>query len=189
MMDLAPFLAALSIIGLAELGDKTQLLTVGFALKYPAWEIIAAVFCASGVLMAAAVFLGGLLNQYLPLAYVQLFAGLAFIFFGLWAIFGKKEEEKAKFSNSNPFRIVFASFLLAELGDKTQLAALALSAKYGSPLQVWLGATLAMVGMNGMGILVGKWSRKFIAESHLNLIGAGVFILFGLLTLGELYLW
>jgi putative Ca2+/H+ antiporter (TMEM165/GDT1 family) len=175
---LTPFLAALAVIALAELGDKTQLLT------------ISAVACATAALMAAAVIFGGFLNQFIPLFYVQLFAGSLFILFGLWTLFGKdkdEDKEKEKGGAGNPFWIVFGSFFLAELGDKTQLATLALSAKYGAPFQVWLGATLGMIIINLISVLAGGWTRRYIPEKVVKYVGAAVFILFGLWTFFELF--
>lgn len=177
------------VVGAAELGDKTQLLTLGFTTRYPFWEVLSAVFCATAVLMAAAVLLGGVINYYIPIFYVQLFAGILFVLFGIWIIFGKKREEKGDGSDRSPFWIVFTSFLLAELGDKTQLATLTLSAKYGAPLQVWLGATLGMVTVNCVGAIAGGWIRKFVPDVWIKFVGAAVFIGFGLVTLGELFIW
>jgi putative Ca2+/H+ antiporter (TMEM165/GDT1 family) len=187
---LTPFLAALAVIALAELGDKTQLLTFGFAARYPFWQVISAVACATAALMAAAVIFGGFLNQFIPLFYVQLFAGSLFILFGLWTLFGKdkdEDKEKEKGGAGNPFWIVFGSFFLAELGDKTQLATLALSAKYGAPFQVWLGATLGMIIINLISVLAGGWTRRYIPEKVVKYVGAAVFILFGLWTFFELF--
>jgi len=191
LFKIYPFLAALAVIGIAELGDKTQLLTFGFATRYPFWEVMAAVFSATGLLMALAVIFGGLINRLIPVFYVQLFAGILFILFGLWTIFGKeeKEEEGRGKGAGNPFWVIFGSFFLAELGDKTQLATLTLSAKYGAPLMVWLGATLGMAGVNVVSVLAGRWTRKYIPMVLVKYLGAAVFILFGLLTLGELFIW
>lgn len=183
-------LASFIIIAAAELGDKTQLLTFGFAARYPLWEVLSAVFCASALLMAMAVFLGGIINQFLPQFYISLAAGLLFIAFGLWTIISKGEEEKeGDKGKGNPFWIVFTAFLLAELGDKTQIATLALSAEYGQPLFVWIGATAAMVAVNFLGAMTGKVVGRFMPEKAVQLFGAAVFILFGLVTLGELFIW
>lgn len=190
-MNIWPLIITFFVIGSAELGDKTQLLTFGLATKYPIWKVILAVFCATGILMAAAVVFGGVINYYFPTFYVQLFAGLLFIFFGFWTIWGReeKEEEKEVKGNANPFWVVFAGFLLAELGDKTQLATFVLSAKYGTPFQIWLGATLGMAGVNSISALAGGWVRKLIPEAFIKFVGAAVFIIFGLLTLGDLFVW
>ncbi len=180
--------ATFVIIAAAELGDKTQLLTFSFAARFPLWEVFSAVLCASALLMAAAVFLGGLVNQVLPQFYISLFAGLVFIAFGLWTAFGKGDEgEEKQEGKGGPFWIVFTSFLLAELGDKTQIATLALSAEYGSPLLVWIGATVAMAAVNFLGAVTGKVAGRFLPEKAVQLFGAAVFIIFGLVTLGGLF--
>lgn len=185
---LIPFFDALAVIGLAELGDKTQLLTFGFAARFPFWKVLAAVLAATGILMAIAVIFGEVINSFIPAFYVSLFAGLFFLGYGLYAIFGREtEEEVGKSDNKNPFLVVFSGFFLAELGDKTQLAALALSAKYGAPLQVWLGATLGMVGINFLSIIAGRWARGLVEPKWIKYLGAAVFLLFGLYTLGELF--
>lgn len=179
------------MIAVAELGDKTQLLTFGLATKYSARVVIAAVACASALLMALAVFSGELLNRFIPLIYIQTLSGILFIIFGLWIIFGKEEEEEdeGETGKRSPFWLVFTAFLLAELGDKTQIATLALTAQYGAPLQVWGGATLAMIAVNTIGALAGKWTKDLIPERAVKLVGAAMFIIFGLWTLAELYVW
>ena len=187
-MNLWPLLITFLIIGAAELGDKTQLLTLGFSTRFPVWEVIGAVSAATAVLAALAVTFGGAINHYVPEFYLQLIAGVLFIVFGIWTIFGKEEDEekiKAK-GNRNPFMLIFSTFFLAELGDKTQLATLTLSAKYGTPFQVWLGATLGMAGVNVIAALAGSWIKKFVSEKVIKLLGAAVFIIFGTLTLWNL---
>ena len=183
-------IATFLVIAAAELGDKTQLLTFGFAARYPLWEVVSAVFCASALLMAIAVFLGGMLSHYVPQFYVSLAAGLFFIAFGFNTIFGKEERgEGGAEGRGNPFWLVFSAFLLAELGDKTQIATLALSAEYGSPVMVWIGATVAMVAVNFLGAVTGKVVGGFLPERSVRLFGAAVFIIFGLITLGDLLIW
>src|SRR3989339_528940 len=191
-MSLIPFITTFIMIAVAELGDKTQLLTFGLATKYSARIVIAAVSCASALLMALAVIFGGLLNRFVPIIYIQTIAGILFIAFGFWTILGKEEadddEAEAKGKRS-PFWLVFTAFLLAELGDKTQIATLALTAQYGSPFQVWVGATLAMIAVNTLGALAGKWTKDLIPKKNVKLVGAAIFIMFGLWTLGDLYVW
>jgi putative Ca2+/H+ antiporter (TMEM165/GDT1 family) len=187
-MNLWPAFSTFLIIAAAELGDKTQLLVLGFVSRYPVWEVIGAVTLATALLMLLAVAFGGAINYYLPPFYVQFFAGTLFILFGLWTLFGKVEKEGEKKRRGNPFWMIFSAFFLAELGDKTQLATFALSAQYGAPLMVWLGATLGMAGVNVLAALAGKWIKRFLPERSLKLAGAAVFLIFGLLTLGGLLL-
>jgi Ca2+/H+ antiporter, TMEM165/GDT1 family len=185
---LNPFFDALLVIGLAELGDKTQLLTFGFATRFPFWKVMAAVTLAAGVLMAFAVLFGEIIFSLIPAFYVTLFAGLYFLGYGLYMLFGREAEEAVKnVGAKSPFMIVFAGFFLAELGDKTQLATLALSARYGAPFQVWLGATLGLVIINFVSVLVGKLAKGFVEPKWLEYLGAAVFLSFGLFTLFRLY--
>ena len=187
-MNLWPLIITLVIVAAAELGDQTQLLALGFAARYPLWEVLMGVFSATAILMALAVVFGEIIYRYIPTFYLQLFAGLLFLFFGFWSLRGEKEEEGTAVGK-NPFWVVFAGFFLAELGDKTQLATFALTAKYGAPFQVWLGATLGMLMVNGLGIAAGGWIQKLLPGMWLKWIGAGVFIIFGLVTLGDIFLW
>ncbi|MDD5382951.1 MAG: TMEM165/GDT1 family protein [Candidatus Margulisbacteria bacterium] len=185
------FLISFLIIAAAELGDKTQLLTLGFATRFPVWQVIGAVAAATSLLMVLAVIFGGAINRFVPEFYLQLAAGLLFIGFGLWTFFSKEdddEEAKAKGRYNNPFLFIFSTFFLAELGDKTQLATLTLSAKYGAPFQVWLGATLGMVGVNVIAALSGSWIKKYVADRHIKWIGASIFIIFGIITLWKILL-
>ena len=188
-MNLWPLLITFFIIGAAELGDKTQLLTLGFAACFPVWEVIGAVSAATATLMGLAVIFGGTINHYVPEFYLQLIAGVLFIIFGIWTLLAKEEDEEKIRSKGkkNPFMFIFSTFFLAELGDKTQLATLALSAEYGSPFLVWLGATLGMAGINVIAALTGSWIKKFASGKTIKSLGAVIFIIFGTLTLWNLF--
>lgn len=188
-MNFWPLITTFFLIGAAELGDKTQLLALGFAARFPAWEVIGSISAATAILMALAVVFGGAINHYVPAFYLQFLAGAVFIAFGIWTIFGKeKDEEEAEAKGYfSPFWIIFYSFFLAELGDKTQLATLTLSAEYGAPFQVWLGATLGMTGVNLLAVLAGGWIKKLVHEKVIKWIGAAAFIVFGLVTLWRLF--
>lgn len=188
-MNLWPLIITFFIIGTAELGDKTQLLTLSFSTKYPLWKVLGAVFAATASLMALAVIFGDAVNYYIPSFYIQLLAGTVFILFGIWTIFKKEKDEAAAQARDsrNPFWIVFSGFFLAELGDKTQLATLALTAKYGAPFQVWLGATLGMAGVNVVAALVGNRIKNLVHEKYIRWLGGILFILFGLTALYGLF--
>ena len=188
-MNLLPFITSFFIISAAELGDKPQLLILGLATKYNPIKVIAAVSLASGTLMAIAVVFGGIVNQFIPDVYLQIIAGLLFIGFGVWTLYEKgKEEEEILLDrgNKNEFLIVFSAFFIAELGDKTQIATLALSAQYGAPFKVWLGATLGMIFINALALIVGIYLKKFIPEEKIKVFGGIIFVVFGVLTLMQL---
>jgi len=192
-MRLIPLIVTLLVIGLAELGDKTQILTLALAAKYPMEKVIYGIFSATAALMFIAVLLGGVIHKILPAIFISIFAGAFFIIYGLIMISPIKKEEEPRgkeklVKSKDPFWIVFGSFFLAELGDKTQLATFALTAKYNSPVQVWIGATLGMVLVNLFGIVIGNVLRNYLPERMVNYLSGGIFILFGALTfLGILY--
>jgi len=176
------------VVGLAELGDKTQLLTFGFAARYSFWQVMSAVCAATAILMAVAVVFGALISRFIPQFYVSLAAGLFFLYFGLQTIFARAGEGATGGDGGrSPFVSVFAGFFLAELGDKTQLAALALTAKYGAPLAVWLGASLGMIAVNFLSVLAGRFARGLVEPRWLKYGGAAVFLYFGLTTLYVLF--
>jgi len=183
-MDILPFLSTFVIIAIAELGDKTQLLTMAFATRYRARDVLASVLAASALLMLAAVFIGKALYVILPITYIQFLAGVLFILFGIWILFFDEEEEVLEsHSGKTPFLTVFGAFILAETGDKTQLAALALAVKYNSLFEVWAGATLGMFIANSIGIIAGNKIKGKLPEKLIKRAAALLFLIFGAVTL------
>jgi putative Ca2+/H+ antiporter (TMEM165/GDT1 family) len=184
-MELLPLLSTFAIISIAELGDKTQLLTMAFATRYRARDVLASVLAASALLMLLAVFVGRILYEVLPTSYVQLIAGFLFLLFAFWILFfdeGEDKEEKTR-SGKTPFLTVFGAFILAETGDKTQLAALALVVKYNLMFEVWAGATLGMFAANSVGVAAGNRIKEKFPEKLIKIVAAGLFFLFGAVTL------
>ena len=179
------FIASLVFVILAEMGDKTQLLAMAFATRFPARTVLGAVFVATLLNHAMAVAAGQLLTNVIPVDVIALVAALSFILFGLWTIRGDTlEGEDERPGAYGPFLTVGVAFFLAEIGDKTQLATISLAIKYDSPVAVLLGTTTGMVVADGLGILVGATLGKRLPESLIRLISAGVFVGFGLLGVG-----
>ncbi len=178
-----PFLISLLLIGLAELGDKTQLLTIGYATRYCAGVVISGVLTATAALNLIAVIFGHGLKSLIPEGILPLFAGILFIAFGIWMLLSQKEDMEVKKINKIRFLIVFGSFFVAELGDKTQLTTATLAARYDFPFQVWLGATIGMGGMNLLGVLSGSWLKEKVSGRIINLMAGLIFIFFGIVTL------
>jgi putative Ca2+/H+ antiporter (TMEM165/GDT1 family) len=192
-MNLTPLIASFLIVGLAELGDKSQLLTMAFAAKYPMEKVIYGIFSATAALMLIAVLVGGMIQRMVPALFISILAGAFFIIYGLIIIAPIKKEEKKEESekairSKDPFWIVFGSFFLAEIGDKTQLATFAMTAKYGTPVQIWIGATLGMVTVNLFGLVIGNVLKNYLPEKIINYLSGGVFIVFGALTFLSIFL-
>ncbi len=190
------FLASAILILLAELGDKTQLMALAFATRYRAREVLGGILAATLLLNLLAAVAGQLLGLALPLTYIQFLAGIAFIGFGIWTLRGEElGGEPKKRPKFGPFLTVALTFFLAELGDKTQLATVSLAAKYstsgislfGSFGQVWLGATLGMVVADGLAIVIGSVMGKKLPEKLIRWIAAGIFIIFGVVTLVRIW--
>ncbi len=178
---MSAFLASLLFVALAEMGDKTQLLAMAFATRFPARTVLVAVFCATLLNHALAMAAGRLLTTVIPVEGISLVAALSFILFGLWTVRGDTlQGEDERRSAFGPFLTVAVAFFLAELGDKTQLATISLAVKYSTPLAVLLGTTAGMVTADGSAILVGIVLGTRLPEGVIRAASAGIFIAFGL---------
>lgn len=179
------YIASVIFVVLAEMGDKTQLLAMAFATRYPWPTVMAGVLAATLVNHLLAVLAGNYLTHVVPLQYIQLAAAGSFIIFGLWTIRGDELHGEDKRSGRSPFWTVAVAFFFAEMGDKTQLATVALAAQYGTLLPVWLGTTTGMLIADAIGIIIGIVMGKKIPERAVKWFAALVFIGFGLFGLYE----
>ena len=173
------FIASLIFVVLAEMGDKTQLLAMAFACKFRWQTVMWGVFAATAAnhLMAAAA--GNYLAAVIPMAYVKIAAAVSFIIFGLWTIRGDALEGEDKRYHYSPFWTVTIAFFIAEMGDKTQLATIALAVEYHTVIPVWMGTTVGMIISNGFGIVVGNVMGTHIPERAIKWVSALIFIAFG----------
>ncbi len=174
------FLTSAGIVFLAEMGDKTQLLAMAFATRFRWQTVLWGVFAATAVNHLLASYVGSTITDFMPIDYIKIAAALSFIFFGLWTLRGDTLEGEDKKFNFSPFWTVAVAFFLAEMGDKTQLATVALAAEFHSVIPVWLGTTTAMVLADAVGILAGVVLHKRIPEKQIKWFAALVFIVFGL---------
>jgi putative Ca2+/H+ antiporter (TMEM165/GDT1 family) len=178
------FIASFLFVVLAEMGDKTQLLAMAFATRYPAYKVLIAVFIATLVNHALAVAVGHFLTVVIPLEIISLIASISFIVFGLWTIRGDKLEGEAdRKSRFGPIVTVAIAFFLAEMGDKTQLATISLAVEYRDMAYVLMGTTLGMVVADAIGIGVGVVMQKHIPEKVIKWVAASVFAAFGFIGL------
>ncbi|MCZ7662747.1 MAG: TMEM165/GDT1 family protein [Thermoleophilia bacterium] len=185
------------LVGIAEMADKTQLLTLCLTCRYPARKVLLGVTLAIAALNLAAVLVGGLAGELLPVRPIKIAAGLLFVAFGLWTLRGAGndpggagacETGAPERSNRSAVLAVAAAFLVAEVGDKTQLATLSLAARFGSFVAVWLGASLGMLLANALAVGCGSLLGNRLRTSTLAKISALLFIAFGLWTLADAFL-
>lgn len=180
-----PFLTSFAFVVLAEMGDKTQLLAMALASRFRWQTVLWGVFAATAVNHLLAVLAGRYLTTFVPMEVVRVAAAASFVLFGIWTVRGDRlEGEESRFSFS-PFWTVFASFFVAETGDKTQLATIALAADLGTVWPIWLGTTSAMVVADAFGIGVGVVLGRRIPERGIKWFSALLFIAFGLWGLAE----
>ena len=177
------FITSLVFVVLAEMGDKTQLLAMAFATRY-AWQTVMwGVFVATVLNHLFAVVVGNYLTTVIPLEYIQIAAAISFIIFGLWTIRGDELQGEDKSRGYSPFWTVAIAFFFAEMGDKTQLATIALAAKFNEVVPVWLGTTAGMLVADAIGIIIGIVLGKRIPERAVKWTAALIFIGFGVIGL------
>ncbi|WP_371360848.1 TMEM165/GDT1 family protein [Sporomusa malonica] len=179
------FLTSLVFVVLAEMGDKTQLLAMAFATRYKWQTVMWGVFVATILNHLFAVVVGSYLTHFIPMNYIQIAAAISFIIFGLWTIRGDELNGEDRASKRSPFWTVAIAFFIAEMGDKTQLATVALAAQFNAIVPVWLGTTTGMMVADGIGIIIGIVLGKRIPERAVKWFAAIIFILFGLFGLYE----
>ena len=180
--QITAYLFSTGAVVLAEMGDKTQLLGMALATRYKAGIVLLGVFLATVLNHALAVALGNYVTRFdSAQVWIQGIASLSFILFGLWTIRGDKlEGEENWTSKYGALPTVTIAFFIAEMGDKTQMATIALAAKFpAAPLSILAGTTTGMLIANAFGIVVSVLLRKKIPERTVKLVSAGAFILFG----------
>lgn len=180
------FISSFLFVVLAEMGDKTQLLAIAFATKYPWKTVMAAVAVATAANHLLAVIVGQWLTNYIPMDWIHIAASVAFIIFGLWTIRGDTitdDDHKSRYASA--FWTVAVAFFIAEMGDKTQLATITLAAQFHTILPVWCGTLCGMIIADGLGIIVGIVLGKRIPERTVKWTAAVIFILCGLWGLYE----
>jgi Ca2+/H+ antiporter, TMEM165/GDT1 family len=177
------YLTSLIFVVLAEMGDKTQLLAMAFASRYRWQTVLWGVLVATLANHLLAVLLGNYLTSHIPLKTIQIIASASFILFGLWTLRGDKLNNEDKRFNYSPFWTVAIAFFFAEMGDKTQLATIALATQYKSVIQIWFGTTSGMIIADGIGIIFGIVLGKKIPDRLVKWVAAVIFILFGVMGL------
>ncbi|OMC33982.1 hypothetical protein A5740_10020 [Mycobacterium sp. GA-1841] len=185
---LAALLLSFAVIFVAELGDKSQLMAMTFALRYRWWVVLVGITAATTAVHLISVAVGHYLGAALPTHLLGILAGVAFVFFGLWTLRGDSlsddEATRAQRSTAPAFFTVTSAFLLAELGDKTMLATITLAAD-NDWVGVWIGSTIGMVAADALAILVGAIAGKHLPERVIQLGAAALFVIFGVSMLLE----
>lgn len=182
-----PLLVSLLYVFAAEMGDKTQLVALAFATRYNAWTVLAGVFGATLAVHLFSVALGELVGLTIPAFWVQIFAGVAFLGFGLWTLRGDELEEEKDLNRGSfgPLMTVAVAFFIAELGDKTMLMTVTIASQKSAFVAVWIGSTLGMVAADGLAIVAGRLLGSRLPEKTIKIAAAAIFLLTGAATLAN----
>ncbi len=183
-------LLGFGVVFVAELGDKSQLMALTFATRYPAMPVLLGITLATAALMVVSVGVGAILGATIPARPLTLLGGLAFIGFGIWTLRDDRDDDGEEPDEPQARGVVVAvasAFFLAEFGDKTMFATVALATREG-PVGIWLGATAGMVAADALAIVVGRALGTRLPERAVRIGAAVAFFAFGaLLVLDALW--
>lgn len=169
---------SITTVALAEIGDKTQLLSLLLASRYrKPLPIIAAIFFATIANHALAAWLGVVVADYLSPEVLKWVLVVSFIAMAGWILIPDKLDDDAQISNRGPFVASFIAFFIAEIGDKTQIATSILGAQYSDALTwVILGTTIGMLLANVPVMIIGKLSADKMPLDLIRKITASLFV-------------
>ena len=174
------------VVALAEMGDKTQLLAFILAARFKKpVPIILGILLATLVNHGLAGALGAWITSVVSPDVMRWVLGLSFIAMAIWTLIPDKiEEEETQIAQKlGVFGATLVTFFLAEMGDKTQIATVALAAHYGAPLLVIIGTTLGMLIADVPAVFVGSKFADKIPMKLVHSIAAAIFAIMGVLTL------
>jgi Ca2+/H+ antiporter, TMEM165/GDT1 family len=179
------FLVSTGLVTLAEIGDRTQLLAFLLAARFrrPA-PIILAILLATLANHGVAGLIGSWLNALLEPQALRWVLGVSFIAMAVWVLIPDSlEDTKTKSTSFGVFGTTFITFFLAEIGDKTQIATVALAAQYEALVWVVLGTTLGMMIANVPAVYVGDKLADRLPVRAIHIVAAVIFAALGIATL------
>lgn len=179
------FLISTGIVALAEIGDKTQLLAFILAARFrKPLPIVLGILVATIANHAFAGLLGTWLTTLLAPHTLRWVLGISFIAMAMWTLIPDKfDEDDAKLTQFGVFGTTLVAFFLAEMGDKTQVATVALAAQYNALVAVVAGTTLGMMIANVPAVLLGDRIAHRMPVRLVHAIAAAIFAVLGIATL------
>jgi putative Ca2+/H+ antiporter (TMEM165/GDT1 family) len=182
------FLTVFALVLLAELADKTQIVTFALVAETgkPA-QVYLGVLGGLFTVTIIGVLAGSLIAFLIPLSLIQLIAGIIFIILGIITIYRiRRTQEDEESTTTHGKRVWVRAFILlfiAELGDKTQLVVILIAATTGQLLLVLIAAFLALAIVNGIGVIIGDRARQYLGTTTIAYVAATAFIIAGVLVL------
>ena len=183
-VHLEAFLVSLGLVALAEMGDKTQLLSFVLAARFrKPGAIIAGIFVATLANHFLAGSVGYLMAEWIPRQAMLWIVGFAFLGFGIWTLRPDSLDETPESYRTGAFVTTVIAFFLAEMGDKTQFATVALAARFETLWPVVSGTTAGMLVADVPAVWIGAKLAARIPMQKVRVAAAMLFIVMGLLTL------
>ena len=177
-------LVSSGLVAVSEMGDKTQLLAFALASRFKRpWPIMAGIFFATILNHALAAWGGNWVATKMSPVLLQWILAALFIGFGLWILVPDNDEDSPRGHRFGAFLTTLVAFFLAEMGDKTQLATVALAARFQSVIWVTFGTTLGMLAADGLAVFAGDKLGEKIPMTWVRRGAAALFLLFGLFIL------
>ena len=179
-------LISTGVVALAEIGDKTQLLAFILAARFKKpLPIIMGILCATVLNHSLAGALGAWITQVVTPDILRWVLGLSFLAMALWTMIPDKiEQEETRVAHRlGVFGATLVTFFLAEMGDKTQIATVAMAAQFANPVLVVIGTTLGMLVADVPAVFVGDKFATRIPMKLVHSIAAGIFAVLGIATL------
>jgi putative Ca2+/H+ antiporter (TMEM165/GDT1 family) len=186
-LNLLPLLSSFAIVAIAEFGDKTQIAIVSLSTKYRPRSVFVGALLALAVVGGISALVGGIIAPFISAFWIGLVAGISFLIFGAYTLFSKGDMMVKIKKRSKAVTMSFLLIAATELGDKTQLAVVALSAEYSAPIQVFLGAMVAFALLTALGAISGRIISKYVSARYIKIGATSIFIAFGVLFLFEAF--
>ncbi len=176
-------LSSFALVAASEMGDKTQLLAFSLASRFRRpWMVMAGILTATLANHALASQVGSWVSARVPERAMSVVLAVTFIAFGVWTLRPDTLDGAEKPSRFGPFLTTTALFFLVEMGDKTQLATVALAARYQSVVLVTMGTTLGMLASDGLAVFVGEKLARRLSMLWIRRGAAALFFIFGLVS-------
>jgi Ca2+/H+ antiporter, TMEM165/GDT1 family len=186
------FLASIAVVALAEVGDKTMLLALVLAARLRApWQILAGILAATLANHSLAALVGREVAGLVEAPWFRIAVALGFIAMAAWTLVPDKldDDEEGFKARGSAFVTTLVAFFLVEMGDKTQVATVALAAQYHSVLAVTAGTTIGMMLANGPAVFFGEELVKRVSLKATRSAAALLFLALGLWQLAEVLGW
>jgi Ca2+/H+ antiporter, TMEM165/GDT1 family len=177
-------LSSFLLVAASEMGDKTQLLAFSLVTRFrKPWVVMGGILVATLANHALASSVGSWVSAHVPPRLMAAILAATFIGFGLWTLKPDTLDEEAKPPRFGAFLTTTVLFFLAEMGDKTQLATVAMAARYQNILQVTGGTTLGMLFSDGLAVFLGDRLAGKVQMKWLRWGAASLFFIFGAVSL------